>query len=292
MRLCRMTEEQQNDKAETINAPLQDDNDYYGGDSSIKVEKEVKEPKETKETKEETKAKESELNDETDKKEVKKPAPNNQEDVILLKDSLKKTQQWGQEKNKKLLANTRKINQLVNSLKEESIMSEEDVTSFLTSLESDESDDIENSKTSDSGSNNRNTLKEKLDNEFKVFQRYNKANDNIKNYQAFYQYFSLLTSKQQDDAILYMEDESPDEALNYVINQGTELRDIFGDIEEEDGGIIKHIKKLKKKLEKLEKNNTELASEIDSTTKKVYTKSDSKTKEDNGNSYFENDYYA
>jgi len=287
-----MTEEQQNDKAETINAPLQDDNDYYGGDSSIKVEKEVKEPKETKETKEETKAKESELNDETDKKEVKKPAPNNQEDVILLKDSLKKTQQWGQEKNKKLLANTRKINQLVNSLKEESIMSEEDVTSFLTSLESDESDDIENSKTSDSGSNNRNTLKEKLDNEFKVFQRYNKANDNIKNYQAFYQYFSLLTSKQQDDAILYMEDESPDEALNYVINQGTELRDIFGDIEEEDGGIIKHIKKLKKKLEKLEKNNTELASEIDSTTKKVYTKSDSKTKEDNGNSYFENDYYA
>ncbi len=289
MRLCKMTEEQQNDKVETINAPLQDDNDYYGGDSSIKVEKEVKEPKETKE---ETKAKESELNDETDKKEVKKSAPNNQEDVILLKDSLKKTQKWGQEKNKKLLANTRKINQLVNSLKEESIMSEEDVTSFLTSLESDESDDIEDSKTSDSGSNNRNSLKEKLDNEFKVFQRYNKANDNIKNYQAFYQYFSLLTSKQQDDAILYMEDESPDEALNYVINQGTELRDIFGDIEEEDGGIIKHIKKLKKKLEKLEKNNTELASEIDSTTKKVYTKSDSKTKEDNGNSYFENDYYA
>jgi hypothetical protein len=284
-----MIEEQQNDKAETINAPLQDDNDYYGGDSSIKVEKEVKEPKETKE---ETKAKESELNDETDKKEVKKPAPNNEEDVILLKDSLKKTQQWGQEKNKKLLANTRKINQLVNSLKEESIMSEEDVTSFLTSLESDESDDIEDSKTSDSGSNNRNSLKEKLDNEFKVFQRYNKANDNIKNYQAFYQYFSLLTNKQQDDALLYMEDESPDEALNYVINQGTELRDIFGDIEEEDGGIIKHIKKLKKKLEKLEKNNTELASEIDSTTKKVYTKSDSKTKEDNGNSYFENDYYA
>lgn len=171
-------------------------------------------------------------------------------------------------------------------------MSEEDVTSFLTSLESDESDDIEDSKTSDSGSNNRNSLKEKLDNEFKIFQRYNKANDNIKNYQAFYQYFSLLTSKQQDDAILYMEDESPDEALNYVINQGTELRDIFGDIEEEDGGIIKHIKKLKKKLEKLEKNNTELASEIDSTTKKVYTKSDSKTKEDNGNSYLENDYYA
>jgi hypothetical protein len=281
-----MTEE--NIDHEIVNNDL----DYYGDESSAKESmpktKEMKSSKtssdsEDKEAKSITTNEEKEILVDSQDKTVDK-------DLSELKNTLHETKKWGQKRNQIALSNKRKIEHLVSTLQKDSILSEEDTKNFLSTLDSvDDNDDYAEDNTQ---VKNTATIRDKLDKEFEVFQRYNKSKDNKNNYQSFYELFPLLSNKQQQEAMVYLEDESPDEALNYVMTHGSDLYQVFGDVANKKGGVIQYVKTLKEEVEKLKKSNLELSSEVDSNTKKVYNKPDSLTKEKDSYSFDDNDYYA
>lgn len=292
----------QENKTETIDHTVENDDFYDSKTSETKTEsvakdvvesneeKPVKSSEDKSEAESTNNARESDAVD-TKAEETTKPKQQEEDvDISSLKDSLLKTKKWGQEKNKKLLAQKRKISSFVSSLVEEGVLDQENTNGFLQSLDLD--DEHEEVKEQDV-SNPYETLKSKLDDEFKVFKKYNRGSDLEEKYQAFYDFFPLLDAKQQEEAMEYIADEEPDVALDYVMTHGEDMYTSLYKGYKEKGSILKYVQHLQNKLNKLEKANTDLRSEVDVTTKKVYNRTDSTTKSEVGeNSFFENDYYA
>jgi len=289
-------------KTETIDHTVENDDFYDSKSSETKPNSLTQKTLETnkeervKSTVDEPDAKLADDSKESDKvdttvEETTKPKQQEEDiDISSLKDSLLKTKKWGQEKNKKLLAQKRKISSFVSSLVEEGVLDQENTNGFLQSLDLD--DEHEEEKEQDVA-NPYETLKSKLDDEFKVFKKYNRGSDLEEKYQAFYDFFPLLDAKQQEEAMEYIADEEPDVALDYVMTHGEDMYTSLYKGYKEKGSILKYVQHLQNKLNKLEKANTDLRSEVDVTTKKVYNKIDSTTKSEVGeNSFFENDYYA
>jgi len=116
-----------------------------------------------------------------------------------------------------------------------------------------------------------------MDNEFKTFKRYNKSTDADEKYEAFYSFFPIMSAKEQEEAFNYLHDSEPDVALDYIMTNGAELYETIFKGAKEKGDILKYVKSLQTKLDKLEKKSKSLEGELDSTTKKVYnTGTDSK----------------
>jgi hypothetical protein len=193
-----------------------------------------------------------------------------------LEKKVNEARKWGQQKNRQLVNTRRKISELVFKLNEDGIIPEENVQTILSSF-NDIDDDIEDSKEQENVQNPFVAVKDKMDNEFKTFKRYNKSTDADEKYEAFYSFFPIMSAKEQEEAFNYLHDSEPDVALDYIMTNGAELYETIFKGAKEKGDILKYVKSLQTKLDKLEKKSKSLEGELDSTTKKVYnTGTDSK----------------
>jgi len=189
------------------------------------------------------------------------------EEYAKLEEQLKDSKKWGQQKNKAYLQSKRKITELVNKLKEEGSLTEDDAIAMAASFqESDATSEVDSLPT-----NPYADVKGKLDKEFSVYKRYNKHEKHLEeHYNAFYDFFPMMSSKEQEEAFTYLQEAESNDALDYVMTHGTELYNALYKGASEKGGIVKYVKYLEQEINNLEQKNKKLASEVDSTTKKVY----------------------
>lgn len=192
-----------------------------------------------------------------------------------LEKQVNEAKKWGQQKNRQLVNTRRKISELVSKLNEDGVIPEDNIQTILSSF--DNIDDIDDVKEQENTQNPFVAVKDKMDNEFKTFKRYNKSTDADAKYEAFYSFFPMMSVKEQEESFNYLQDSEPDVALDYIMTNGAELHDTIFKGAKEKGDILKYVKFLQTKLEKLEKRSRSLEGELDSTTKKVYnTGTDSK----------------
>tara|TARA_R110000744_G_scaffold94223_2_gene181939 strand:+ start:3233 stop:4156 length:924 start_codon:yes stop_codon:yes gene_type:complete len=212
------------------------------------------------------------VNKEKDKKVEEEEALENAPENIKYSDlekQVNEAKKWGQQKNRQLVNTRRKISELVSKLNEDGVIPEENVQTILSSF-NDIDDNIEDSKEQENVQNPFVVVKDKMDNEFKTFKRYNKSTNADAKYEAFYSFFPLMSEKAQEEAFNYLEDSEPDVALDYIMTNGTELYETIFKGAEEKGDILKYVKSLQTELEKIKKKSESLEGELDSTTKKVY----------------------
>lgn len=194
-----------------------------------------------------------------------------------LEKQVNEAKKWGQQKNRQLVNTKRKISELVSKLNEEGILPEDNVQTILSSF-NEIDDNIEDFKEQQNVQNPFIAVKDKMDNEFKTFKRYNKSTDADEKYEAFYSFFPMMSAKEQEESFNYLHDSEADVALDYIMTNGAELYETIFKGAKEKGDILKYIKSLQTKLDKLEKRSKGLEGELDATTKKVYNVStDSKT---------------
>lgn len=184
-----------------------------------------------------------------------------------LEKQVNDAKKWGQQKNRQLINSKRKVSELASKLAEEGILPEEEIKTLLNSFDSIDDDNDQEEEITE---NPFVSIRQKIDNEFKTFKRYNKGSDLDEKYQAFYAFFPMMSEKEQEESFNYLNDSEPDVALDYIMTNGSELYENIFKGAKEKGGILKYVKSLQTKLEKLEKKSKELESELDSTTKKVY----------------------
>tara|TARA_B110000908_G_C10267055_1_gene465266 strand:- start:1669 stop:2592 length:924 start_codon:yes stop_codon:yes gene_type:complete len=202
-----------------------------------------------------------------------------------LEKQVNDAKQWGQNKNRQLISTKRKISDIVSKLNIDGALPEEEAQSIFNSLNQVEDDTEEEQEEEKKVINPFLAVKEKLDGEFTTFKRYNKSTDIDEKYEAFYSFFPMLSEKDQEESFTYLQDAEPDVALDYIMTHGSELYDNIFKGAKEKGGVLKYVKSLQTKLDKLQKKSSELEVELDVTTKKVYNKpnnseaesSDSKT---------------
>ena len=250
-------------------------------DTKLTINKDIK--KEVSETpdipKEETTDKAVKVEEEKLESENTKETLENDSENIKYKDlekQVNEAKKWGQERNKALLATKRKISELVSKLSEDGIIPEDNVQTILSSF-NEIDDNIEDFKEQQNVQNPFIAVKDKMDNEFKTFKRYNKSTDADAKYEAFYSFFPMMSEKEQKESFNYLHDSEPDVALDYIMTNGAELYETIFKGAKEKGDILKYVKSLQTKLDKLEKKSKSLEGELDSTTKKVYnTGTDSK----------------
>ena len=195
---------------------------------------------------------------------------NNEPDVKELEERLNEAKKWGQTKNRALLNTKKKVTEFLFKLQEDGVLPEDEAKNIIESF-----DIVDDTKDAENGENKTSVnpfvaVKEKLDNEFKMFKRYNKDNNLEKKYQAFYSFFPMMSEKEQEESFNYLNESEPDIALDYIMTNGSEIYNSVMKGAEEKGGVLKYINSLHKKLEKLEKKSSELEQELDTTTKSLY----------------------
>lgn len=242
-------------------------------DSSITLDKEIKKP-----LSKDNKVKEEKSEDAELKKEIKSSKEGNSEKEQGIDDSKYKVlekqvhdaKKWGQQKNRELINSKRKVSEFANKLIADGLLQEEEVQDLINSFSN---IDIDNEEDKEEKIDNPYIeLKQKIDNEFKTFKRYNKGINLEEKYDAFYAFFPMMSASEQEESLNYLKDAEPDIALDYVITNGSELYDNLFKGAKEKGGVLKYVKFLQSKIEKLEKKSKELETELDTSTKKIYNK--------------------
>jgi hypothetical protein len=240
-------------------------------DKNTSLDKDTKKPLSKESKIKEEKSEDTELS--------KESAPSNEDDNAKeqsaaddtkykdLEKQVNDAKKWGQQKNRQLINSKRKVSELASKLAEEGILPEEDIKTLLNSFDSVDDDHEDTPEVEENPFVN---IRQKIDNEFKTFKRYHKGSDLDEKYQAFYAFFPMMSEKEQEESFNYLNDSDPDVALDYIMTNGAELYENIFKGAKEKGGVLKYVKSLQSKLEKLEKKSKELESELDSTTKKVY----------------------
>jgi hypothetical protein len=117
------------------------------------------------------------------------------------------------------------------------------------------------------------TLKQNLDKEFGVFKKYSKISDADEKYNAYFSFLPLHSKIEQEKILTYLSEESPEKALEHIMDTGAELyEDLYKELDEK-GGILPYVKSLKSKITKLDKKNKELIEQLDETKGTVYSRS-------------------
>lgn len=233
---------------------------------SIEVKKEVKEDEDTEKSKSiETKEGETSKKDSEQSKGVKE----NKEDYELLKKQLSESKSWGHKKNIELVNAKKKVTDFLAKLEESGNIYEDDVKEalgFFNVSDEEQSENVEEAHPYV-------TLKQNLDKEFGMFKKYSKISDADEKYNAYFSFLPLHSRAEQEKILTYLSEESPEKALEHIMDTGTELyEDLYKELDDK-GGILPYVKSLKNKINKLDKKNKELESELAGTTEKVYPRS-------------------
>lgn len=196
--------------------------------------------------------------------EAKPSTPKESEDSIkaeyeLLKKQLNDAKTWGHKKNAAYVHAKKKITEFLSKLQEDSLVNEEDVNLALTAFQQQEYDEQPTSQKD----NSYTQVKANLDKEFAVFKKYNKASELDEKYQAFFGFFPLLSVDEQEKIVNYIQEETAEVVIDHIITTGSDIYDTVYKGATKSGGIIPFIKSLHAQIEKLEKRNKELESEVD-----------------------------
>lgn len=235
-------------------------------DSSIPIDKDIKKNLSQEDASEDIKSKKDVKPSKADE-EIEEASSADDIKYKDLEKQVNDAKKWGQQKNRQLVNSKRKVSELSSKLVEEGVLTEEDIKTLLSSFDSVDDDDDQEEEIKENPFIN---IRQKIDNEFKTFKRYNKGSDLNEKYQAFYAFFPMMSEKDQEESFNYLNDSEPDVALDYIMTHGAELYENLFKGANEKGGILKYVKSLQNKLDKLEKKSKELESELDTTTKKVY----------------------
>jgi hypothetical protein len=245
-------------------------------DSSISIDKDIKKNLSQEDAGEDFKSDNKNLKSTKDAKlskeeeETEEALPTDDVKYKDLEKQVNDAKKWGQQKNRQLINSKRKVSELASKLAEEGVIPEEDIKILLNSFDSIDDDDDQEEEIKENPFIN---IRQKIDNEFKTFKRYNKKSDADEKYEAFYSFFPMMSEKEQEESFNYLNDSEADVALDYIMTHGAELYETLFKGANEKGGILKYVKSLQTKLDKLEKKSKELESELDTTTKKVYNSS-------------------
>ena len=187
-----------------------------------------------------------------------------------LKKQLNDAKSWGHKKNAAYINAKKKITDFLSKLQEDSLINEDEASIALKAF--DEQISEEEPQSNDKG-NSYAQLKANLDKEFNIFKKYNKTSELDEKYQAFFGFFPLLPQDEQEKIVNYIQEESPEVAIDHIITTGSEIYETVYKGATKSGGIIPFIKSLHAKIEKLEKRNKELESEVDTTEGIVHNRS-------------------
>ncbi|HNQ68331.1 MAG TPA: hypothetical protein PKN32_08125 [Bacteroidales bacterium] len=187
-----------------------------------------------------------------------------------LKKQLNDAKSWGHKKNAAYINAKKKITDFLSKLQEDSLINEDEASIALKAF--DEQISEEEPQSNDKG-NSYAQLKANLDKEFNIFKKYNKTSELDEKYQAFFGFFPLLPADEQEKIVNYITSESPEVVIDHIITTGSEIYETVYKGATKSGGIIPFIKSLHAKIEKLEKRNKELESEVDTTEGIVHNRS-------------------
>lgn len=188
-----------------------------------------------------------------------------------LKKQLNDAKSWGHKKNAAYVNAKKKITEFLSKLQEDSLINEDEAGLALKAFDEaaiNEEEPLANQKV-----NSYAQLKANLDKEFNIFKKYNKNSELDEKYQAFFGFFPLLPQDEQEKIVNYITSESPEVVIDHIITTGSEIYETVYKGATKSGGIIPFIKSLHAKIEKLEKRNKELESEVDTTEGIVHNRS-------------------
>jgi hypothetical protein len=188
-----------------------------------------------------------------------------------LKKRLNDAKSWGHKKNAAYINAKKKITDFLSKLQEDSLINEDEAGLALKAF--DEAAISEEELPDNQKGNSYAQLKVNLDKEFNIFKKYNKTSELDEKYQAFFGFFPLLPADEQEKIVNYITSESPEVVIDHIITTGSEIYETVYKGATKSGGIIPFIKSLHAKIEKLEKRNKELESEVDTTEGIVHNRS-------------------
>lgn len=231
----------------------------------IKVEVENEQEQENREEKPET----GDKQEEEQQKELLKA------DLKVEYESLKKqlndAKSWGHKKNAAYVNAKKKITEFLSKLQEDSLINEDETSFALKAF--DEVSISDEDLQVDKKDNSYAQIKANLDKEFNIFKKYNKNSELDEKYQAFFGFFPLLPTDEQEKIVNYITSESPEVVIDHIITTGSDIYETVYRGATKSGGIIPFVKSLHTKIEKLEKRNKELESEVDTTEGIVHNRS-------------------
>ncbi len=227
--------------------------------------------------------------DEKDKKiesdkseETKKVSVELEDEIKKLKKRLDESQTWGHKKNLAYVHAKKKVGEFLKKLNEDEILTPDELNNVLSYFDNVDTEEEANSSNEKSKFNN---VKEKLDNEFSVFKKYAKVENAEDKYNAFFYFWPMLGSKEQEKLSVYFEEEPADIAIDQIMSMGEQLYNNLYKGIEKHGGIIDYVKSLNEKNDKLQTKIKELEKNLDNTTDKVYSRSiNSKVQEERNTS--------
>lgn len=188
-----------------------------------------------------------------------------------LKKQLNDAKSWGHKKNAAYVNAKKKITEFLSKLQEDSLINEDEASVALKAFDeaaiSDE--DLQGGKKDNSYAE----LKANLDKEFNIFKKYNKTSELDEKYQAFFGFFPLLPQDEQEKIVNYMFSESPEVVIDHIVTTGSDIYETVYKGATKSGGLLPFIKSLHAKIEKLEKRNKQLESEVDTTEGIVHNRS-------------------
>jgi hypothetical protein len=251
---------------------LQDDNIKQSITEEVENEneqkRETREERETRETRE--KIPEKQEQEEDQQKGLLKV------DLKVEYESLKKqlsdAKSWGHKKNAAFINAKKKVTEFLSKLQEDSLINEDEASIAIKAFD-DTAISEEELKEEGSKGNSYADLKANLDKEFNIFKKYNKDSELDEKYQAFFGFFPLLPADEQEKIVNYIQMENPEVVIDHIITTGSDIYDTVYKGATKSGGLLPFIKSLHAKIEKLEKLNKQLESEVDTTEGVVHNRS-------------------
>jgi hypothetical protein len=202
--------------------------------------------------------------------ETKKLSGESEDEIKKLQKRLDESQAWGHKKNAAYVHAKKKVGEFLNKLSQDELLTKGELDGVLSYF-----DNVDNEET-DTNSNEKakiNNVKEKLDNEFSIFKKYAKVENADDKYNAFFYFWPMLGSKEQEKLSIYFEEEEASVAIDQIMSMGGELYDNLYKGIEKHGGIIDYVKSLNQKNEKLQTKINELEKSLDNTTDFVHSRS-------------------
>lgn len=189
-----------------------------------------------------------------------------------LKKQLSDAKSWGHKKNAAFINAKKKVSEFLSKLREDALINEDETAIALKAFD-DATINEEELQEEKSNGNSYADLKANLDKEFNIFKKYNKDSELDEKYQAFFGFFPLLPADEQEKIVNYITSETPEVVIDHIITTGSDIYETVFKGATKNGGLLPFIKSLHAKIEKLEKRNKQLESEVDTTEGIVHNRS-------------------
>ena len=209
--------------------------------------------------------------EQTKNKKEKTPEVDLKAEYDALKKRFDEARSWGHKQNSAYLHAKKNMTGMISELKENDLIDSEYHEKALNYFNYSGEDSNPESESKDT--NPYIKIKENLDKELSMYQKYNKDREIPEKYNAFFHYFDFFSKQEQEEMSNYIKDAESHEALEYIILKGS---DVYHNLEKgarKTNGVVPFVKDLNSQIAKLQKRNKELEEELDSSHGLVHNKS-------------------